>query len=180
MKWAALAALTLVLMAMANGKKIRAELSKMGEGWSRLHPDVKARALAVLEEANAHFSAKGLQVGIFEGWRDVSEQLDRMASGASTVRDPLRSYHPWGLAVDFVFLKGPGLWTWDPDNLGEGANQRHSQSWQELGEIIRRHGFEWGGDWVSLFDGPHAQLPAMRTSALVAQYDKPEEFITWG
>lgn len=162
-----------------KGNNIRAGLSMTGAGWDKLHPEVKARAERVLRKAAQEFTRDGLMVGIFEGWRDVSVQLKRIEAGASTVKNPLQSYHPWGLAVDFVFLHGPGLWTWDPDNLGKGADQRQSQAWQRLGEIIRSEGFEWGGDWKTLFDGPHAQLPLMRTAELNSQYHQPGEFITW-
>lgn len=159
-----------------KGKQIRAQLSMIGDGWEKLHPEVKKRAIRVLEKANRKFASLGLQVGIFEGWRDVSEQTKRIESGSSGVKNPLHSYHPWGLAVDFVFLKGPGMWTWEP--TGDPVKDR--QLWNELGEIIKGEGFEWGGDWKSLFDGPHAQYTALdRSVDLLAKYHDPEAFITW-
>jgi len=167
-------------LTMWKGKAIRAALTLTGEGWDKLHPEVKQRAERVLRIANAEFAKDGLIVGIHEGWRDVSRQAEVMQGGYSAVTHPLKSYHPWGLAVDFVFLTGPGLWTWDPDNLGKGADQRLSPSWQKLGAIIKAEGFEWGGDWVTIFDGPHAQLPIMRTAELNNTYHTPEAFITWG
>lgn len=159
---------------MWKGRSLRAALSISGDAWDKTHPEVKARGLRVLEKANKHFAKYGLQVGIFEAWRDVSRQLEVMNSGNSEVKTPLNSYHPWGLALDFVFLKGPGLWTWEPT----GDKDKDRALWMELGEIIEGEGFEWGGRWRS-FDGPHAQYPLMRSGALIASYATPEGFITW-
>jgi hypothetical protein len=159
---------------MWKGKAIRSVLSITGTAWDKTHPEVKARGVRVLERANKEFAKDGLQVGIFEAWRDVSRQLEVMSSGNSEVKSPLNSYHPWGLALDFVFLKGPGLWTWEP--TGDPLQDR--MLWEQLGEIIESEGFEWGGRWHS-FDGPHAQLPLQRTAALIAEFSGPDEFIKW-
>lgn len=162
-------------LALWKGRDIRAQIAMTGDGWDKLHPEVKARALRVIEKANREFEKDGLRVGLFEGWRDVSEQLKKMQSGNSGVKNPLHSYHPWGLAVDLVFLKGPGAWTWEPT----GDPIRDRILWERLGAIIKAEGFEWGGDWSSMFDGPHAQLPIERSPQLVAKYGEPGGFITW-
>ncbi len=162
MKWLALAIAIMTASVLYNGRRIRAELSMMGEGWDRLHPEVKRRALKVLEQARA----EGLHVGIFEGYRDEYRQRELMGKGNSWVGDPNNSYHRWGLAVDFVFLDKLGRWTWNPD--GGRA------TWEKLGRIIEANGFEWGGRWRN-FDGPHAQLPLYTIAALKATYQQPEE-----
>lgn len=177
-KIATAAAAAMIAISVWKGRDIRAYMTMTGDGWNKMHPEVKVRAAKVLEKANKAFAGTGLTVGIFEGWRSVNTQQAHMASGASFVDSALNSYHPWGLAADFVFLTGPGLWTWDPDNLGDGADQRLSESWQKLGAIIKSEGFEWGGDWQK-FDGPHGQLPLMRTAALRDKYTAPEAYITW-
>ncbi len=145
---------------------VRAQLSRLGPSWENLHPEVKRRALAVLREANRVFNPRGLWVGVFEGWRTEARQRQVMQRGTSGVRDWRYSYHPWGLAVDFVFLDRLGRWTWD----------RPRSDWDELGRIIEAQGFEWGGRWRS-FDGPHAQLPLLKPSQLIAEYGAPDLYL---
>ncbi len=145
-----------------KGREIRALLSLTGRGWDRLHPEVKRRALRVLERAHA----EGLPVGVFEGWRSAERQRELMRRGNSWVGDPDSSYHRWGLAVDFVFLDPFGRWTWD----------RPRADWEQLGRIIEAEGFEWGGRWRR-FDGPHAQLPLLSIAELKDRYQVPERYV---
>jgi hypothetical protein len=165
MKWLALAIAIMTATVLYNGRRIRAELSMMGEGWDRLHPEVQRRAMKVLEQARA----AGLNVGVFEGWRDADRQRQLMKKGTSWVGDVNNSYHRWGLAVDFVFLDALGRWTWDP----EGGRE----AWEKLGRIIEANGFEWGGRFRT-FDGPHAQLPLFTIAQLKQQYESPE-VLSW-
>jgi hypothetical protein len=169
-----IAGAALMVASLWNGKNLRAVMTMTGAGWHNLHPEVKTRAIRVLERAAAEFAHDGLMVGIFEGWRSVDTQRNKIATGDSFVSNPLSSYHSWGLAVDFVFLHGPGLWTWEP--TGDEVIDR--ALWERLGLIIESEGFEWGGRWKT-FDGPHAQLPLMRSAQLIEKYSAPEAYITW-
>ncbi len=148
-----------------KGRNIRAKLSAMGEGWDRLHPQVRQKAEAVMRDA----WLDGLRVGIFAGYRDKARQQELMGKGRSWVGDADSSYHRWGLAVDFVFLDALGRWTWEP----EGG----MDDWHRLGAIIERHGFQWGGRWRT-FDGPHAQLPIQSIAELKRTHDTPED-VAW-
>ena len=173
-----------------KGKDLFSSNTISGEGWDNLHPEVKARAKAVIKEANKHFKPYGLSVGVFEGVRSIDKQQQEMRQGDSFIKDALRSYHVWGLAVDFVFIDVKGNWTWEPitnkdtawyeyvTNYFTGDGNR--QAWNELGAIIKKQGFEWGGDWRN-FDGPHAQLTTFgRSRDLIAQYGEPENlFYSW-
>ena len=152
-----------------KGRAIRAQLSMTGEGWDKLHPDMQRIAVEVIREAQL----QGLNVGVLEGWRDAETQKKYMGAGTSWVGDVDGSYHRWGLACDFVFLDSLGRWTWDPDNLGDGADQSKSPSWQKLGAIIEKHGLGWGGRFKT-FDGPHGELRLMSIAALKATYGNPE------
>lgn len=171
-----------------KGKEIRSYISMTGAGWDNLHDDVKERAKKVVAEANKHFKKVGLSVGIFEGWRSEDRQREVMGDGASQVKEYRNSYHVWGLAVDFVFIDQFGQWTWEPVKNEEKAwyeyvtqiftGDANEQAWNELGAIIKKHGFEWGGDWSSFRDAPHAQLTIHgRTRNLIAQYGDPLNFI---
>lgn len=164
----------LAAAALTQLQTIRQLTAQLGDDWKKLHPDVKRRALHVLAEANEHFAPKGLQVGIYDGWRDVKEQLQQIAEGDSKLKNPLNGYHPWGLAVDFVFIDRAGNWTWLPTD-----DNKPDPRWHELGAIIKRNGFEWGGEafGAGFFDGPHAQLPILSTTALRTRYRDPQAFI---
>ena len=166
-----------------KAKDIRSVLSMTGEGWNKLDPVVQEKAANVLHDANKLFKPQGLSVGIFEGYRTKARQRDVMASGNSEVSDPYRSYHTWGLAVDFVFLSQLGGWTWEPypgqtcDWYNVFCSDPNRTAWESLGEVIKSHGFEWGGDWKT-FDGPHAQYTGYgRTSNLLSEFKDPEKFI---
>lgn len=158
-----------ILAAAYKAPDIRAALAQAGDAWQRLHPEVKARAQWVMDDANREFAPEGLRVGVFDGYRAPGAQAQHVAAGSSFVAHPLDSFHPWGLAVDFVFLNRLGNWTWLEDRPDQGREQ-----WYALGRIIERYGFEWGGrwgDWGSRsFDGPHAQLPIARPAQLRAAY----------
>lgn len=149
---------------------------KLDSKWSKLNPEVKPRALQVLDAANRVFADTGYTVHIFDGWRPVASQQGHIESGASFVNDALRSYHVWGLAVDFVFKDSKGNWTWEPGAdcaIYDLSCHGTRWYWDKLGEQIEAAGFEWGGRWRT-FDGPHAQLTTLgRTSALIASYGEP-------
>ena len=69
------------------------------------------------------------------------------------------SYHNFGLAFDIVLLKdtnGDGTfdtasWETNIDFDGDGV-----ADWQEIVNIAKQHGWEWGGDW-KFSDKPHFQ-----------------------
>lgn len=165
-----------------KGRDLRAALTMTGDGWNNLHPDMQQRAAAVLHDANAIFKPQGLSVGIFEGWRTLARQRDVMQRGNSFVTDPLHSYHVWGLACDFVFLDAFGQWTWQPFSESECAwynpfcTDPNQTAWATLGDIIKRQGLAWGGDWKN-YDGPHGELTHFgRPQNLVATYHDPAQF----
>jgi len=86
---------------------------------------------------------------VTEGLRTVERQKQLLAAGASQT---LRSRHLTGHAVDLAVKVGDEVrWDWPLYNalsviMKDCANQL---------EIP----LEWGGDWKSLKDGPHYQLP---------------------
>lgn len=59
-----------------------------------------------------------------------------------------RSNHQSGRALDVVPLVN-GVPAW-PDR-GHGY-------WQPIADVMKAHGFEWGGDWAEFQDLPHYQL----------------------
>lgn len=70
-----------------------------------------------------------------------------------------QSYHNYGLAVDIVLLVDKdkngtfesASWETNVDFDGDGKSD-----WQEVVNIFKRYGWEWGGDW-KFSDMPHFQ-----------------------
>ncbi len=139
-----------------------------------VNPEVRRRANVVLDNAATVFEPDHLSVGAFAGLRSLRDEKKSEDKGSSWLSIPLSSYHVWGLAVDFVFIRN-GNWTWEPTgNFGEDR-----ALWERLGTIIKAAGFEWGGDWKR-FDGPHAQLPLINVASLKVRYQMPANYIrTW-
>lgn len=153
--------------------------AKLNKKWLNLNPEMKTRALMVLEKAENVFKDTPYTLHIFDGWRTIERQKSYMKLGTSFVANPLSSYHPWGLAVDFVFKDARNNWTWEPGKDCEFYDFTcHGSDWYwgQLGKIIESVGLEWGGRWKN-FDGPHAQLTEFgNTRDLIAEYGSPENF----
>jgi hypothetical protein len=69
------------------------------------------------------------------------------------------SWHNYRLALDVVFKSVSGNWTWNAPEL----------DWKKLGEIGKKHGFEWGGDW-HFQDLPHFQYTKGIEGLLIARH----------
>jgi peptidoglycan LD-endopeptidase CwlK len=98
---------------------------------------------------NRAAEAQDIAFVVTEGLRSIKRQRELIAAGASTT---LRSRHLTGHAVDLAVRVGDEVrWDWP--------------LYTELAEVMKRAArqesvsIEWGGDWRSLRDGPHFQLP---------------------
>lgn len=86
---------------------------------------------------------------VIEGVRSLERQKELMKQGASKT---LNSRHLTGHAVDIVPLVD-GVIPWQDWSAFESVAQAMKQAARQLGISIN-----WGGDWVSLRDGPHYEL----------------------
>lgn len=115
----------------------------MSDRVEMLYPAMRKDVYAFLGEAQE------LEAYIFCGYRSYCEQSQLYAQGRTmpgeivTRARPGYSYHNFGLALDVVFRDKNGNWTWN------------SPHWDKLGEIGKKHGFHWGGDWAEFPDQPH-------------------------
>jgi hypothetical protein len=111
-----------------------------------LQPLVARRAQLVIDD----MAKAGHRVRIAEGYRSTARQAELYAQGRTkpgqivTNARPGESFHNYGVAVDFVFVK-------------EGYSAS-DELWQVLGEVMERHGFDWGGNWKGFVDRPHGEL----------------------
>ncbi|WP_217451824.1 M15 family metallopeptidase [Burkholderia pseudomultivorans] len=105
-------------------------------------PDLIRLARRALELSEVDF-------GVTEGLRTKERQRQLVAEGKSRTAN---SRHLTGDAIDVVAYLGAAVtWEWKYYEQIAVAFKRASA---ELGIPV-----EWGGDWKSLKDGPHFQLP---------------------
>lgn len=105
-------------------------------------PDLIKLARRALELSEVDF-------GVTEGLRTKDRQRQLVAEGKSRTAN---SRHLTGDAIDVVAYLGAAVtWEWKYYEQIAVAFKRASA---ELGIPV-----EWGGDWKSLKDGPHFQLP---------------------
>lgn len=87
--------------------------------------------------------------GITEGLRTQERQKELLAAGKSQT---MNSRHIKGHAVDVVAYLGSQVsWEW---KFYEQIASAFKKAAAELNIPV-----EWGGDWKTLKDGPHFQLP---------------------
>lgn len=87
--------------------------------------------------------------GITEGLRTQERQKQLVAEGKSQT---MKSRHITGHAIDvFAYPTLSGSWDW---KYYEQIASAFKLASSQLGIPI-----EWGGDWKTLKDGPHFQLP---------------------
>lgn len=138
------------------------------------HPQLQAKAASLIAECKN----QGLLIRIGETLRTVAEQDELYAQGrtkpgkivTNARGSSYRSMHQWGVAFDFY------------RNDGTGAYNEAGDFFNRVGALGKSIGLEWGGDWKSIKDKPHFQLPDWGSTPdkLIAQYKTPEAFIkTW-
>ncbi len=141
---------------------------------SDLHPYLREKVKQLKSECEKN----GLIIGIGECLRTVEEQNKLYAKGRTSAGrivtnakgTSFSSMHQWGVAVDFYRADGKGAYNTEGDFF------------KRVGEIGKKLGLEWGGDWKNPVDMPHFQLPdwGSTTKLLKKQYKTPENFIkTW-
>lgn len=107
-----------------------------------VRPELVAVAALALSRSEVDF-------GVTEGLRTKERQAQLVGKGASQT---MRSRHLTGHAIDVVaYVGGEVRWDWP---LYERIAAAMKEAAEDLGVPI-----EWGGDWTSLKDGPHFQLP---------------------
>lgn len=115
----------------------RSELRLQG-----VHPDLVTLARRALVLSVVDF-------GITEGLRTPERQRQMVQEGLSQT---LNSRHLTGHAIDVIAYPTPaGSWDWQ---YYEQIAQAFKAASAERGIPV-----EWGGDWTTLKDGPHFQLP---------------------
>jgi peptidoglycan L-alanyl-D-glutamate endopeptidase CwlK len=150
------------------------------------HPKIVLLLLAAYAEAVLK-TPKGIHPYITEGLRsfersdalynqpfdgkdnDGDGKIDEPDERVSNVRGG-SSMHNYGLAVDFV-NEVNGTWPWTVD-----------KNWMLVVSIFKKHGFKWGGDFKTIYDPPHFEMPFGYTIKQLYDKHKRKDFIpgtTW-
>lgn len=145
----------------------------------KLHPKIKDKVKAAFIEASEALTGRAI-LRLAYTLRTFKEQDDLWAIGRTKPGKKVtnakggQSYHNYRLAWDIVLLvdkDGNGTyesasWETNVDFDGDGK-----ADWQEVVEIFKRIGAEWGGDW-KFTDMPHFQITLGYSIAdLKAMYD---------
>lgn len=107
-----------------------------------VHPDL----VKVIRAADVIATAKGVPFIVIEGVRTMARQRELLAQKKTQT---LKSRHITGHAVDLMEAGG----TW-PFAIYKRIAECVKEAAASVGVPI-----EWGGDWLTLKDGPHFQLP---------------------
>lgn len=106
----------------------------------------------------------GFRIRLVSGTRSYAEQERLHAQGRYGNAGPRvtnarggQSNHNFGIAWDIGLFDEAGQYL-NGDTAAELAEYRR------LGEMARPLGLEWGGDWTSIPDVPHYQLPTGRSA----------------
>lgn len=122
----------------------------------KIHPALVTRLEKFLKAA----WQDGARVIVQEGYRDHKKQDELFKKGGVTNARGGDSYHNYGLAVDVVFLDEKNRLSWSP---------RHD--WKRLGELGKKFGLKWGGDFSKLKDLCHFEYhPKLTIKDLKALY----------
>lgn len=121
-----------------------------------LHPDLQSK----LDKILAAMRLLGFELVVTQGVRTTAQQQALYAQGRTapgkvvTNADGVKnkSNHQlkadgYGHAVDVAFRVN-GKISWD-----------EKLPWKLYGEMAKSLGLVWGGDWVSIKDKPHVELP---------------------
>lgn len=135
--------------------QVKSKSAKRLEG---LHPVVLTASDKLIERA----FARGVPIIITQGLRTIEYQNELYAQGR-TKPGPIvtnakggRSFHNYGVAIDFALLLPDGRsCSWDMSRDGNGNKQK---DWMEVVDEAKQLGFEWGGDWTHFRDYPHLQM----------------------
>lgn len=142
-----------------------------------LHPKIRPLVIKAIEDVEKQLN---ITIRITQGLRTFKEQdalfnqskdgKDNDGDGKIDEADEKvtnakggQSIHNYGLAFDIAVMSADGKsinWNYDT---------------KKIADIIKKHGFVWGGDWVSIVDKPHFEMTFKHTwQTLKALVDKKQ------
>lgn len=92
-----------------------------------------------------------------------------------------QSIHNYGLAFDIVLLKdtnGDGTFESTSWETNVDFDKDGKADWMEVVDILKKHGWTWGGDWKSFKDAPHFEKTFGHTWKTLLPKHQSKDFIT--
>ena len=146
-------------------------------GIEHLHPELQP----IARKFEADCKAAGLNVLITETFRTTAEQDALYAQGRTKPGNIVtncrgsdyQSPHQWGVAFDFC------------KNIRGQEYDDKDGFFKKCGEVAKKLGLFWGGDFKSFVDKPHVEwaskfLPSNSTATLKRNHGTPDKFkATW-
>lgn len=134
-----------------------------------LQPKAQEKAREFLKAVTAELGQDGTVFKILSGTRTYAEQDALFAQGRTKFPGSIvtkarggQSNHNFGVA-------------WDIGIFQAGKYIPESPLYKKAGEIGKRLGLEWGGDWQSIQDEPHFQaIPESKLAATRSQFEAGE------
>lgn len=126
---------------------------------SLLHPVLRVNAMQMYEEICSALTGKAM-CRITHTFRSIEEQDALYAQGRTKPGKKVtnakggQSYHNFGMAFDICLIVDGKTASWD---MEEDFDKDHEADWMEIVHIAKKHGWEWGGDFVKFRDNPHFQ-----------------------
>lgn len=120
----------------------------------------------------------GITVKLLSGTRTYAEQNALYAQGRSSKGSVVTnarggsSNHNFGIAWDVGIFVGGKYYT--------GATRAEEKAYADLAKVVKAAnlGLEWGGDWKTIVDAPHYQLPTGKTvTAVRALFEAGKTYI---
>ena len=112
-----------------------------------LEPIMRGKVTAIIQEAREH----GVNFMVFETYRSQARQAQLFKEGASKLQKV--GTHHYGIACDIVrSVNGQPSWKGD---------------FSLLGQLAKKHGLIWGGNWTGFVDAVHVQRCALGRQELL-------------
>jgi len=153
------------------------------ERCQKLHPAIRQEAIDTIAKVEQGFPPN-IKVRVVQGLRTIEEQDALYAQGRTKKGNKVtnarggKSYHNYGLAIDFAILydhNGDGKFetlSWD---IAKDADRDGKSEWMEMVDAFKAIGWKWGGEWHSIKDYPHLEKSfGYKVSQLFAKYKAGE------
>ena len=153
------------------------------ERCQKLHPKVRQEVIDTITKIEQGFPPT-IKVRVVQGLRTIEEQNELYAQGRTKPGKKVtnakggKSYHNYGLAIDFAIMydqNNDGLFellSWDIAKDGDNDGQK---DWLEVVNAFKALGWSWGGEWHSIKDYPHLEKTfGYKVSQLFANYKAGE------
>lgn len=142
-----------------------------------LHPAIRQEVIDTIIDLETNKFPPNVSVRIVQGLRTIEVQNALYAMGRTapgkvvTMAQGGRSYHNYGLAIDFALLYD-GKLSWD---LIKDFDHDNIDDWNEVVNAFLTKGFSWGGTWRSLKDYPHLEKSfGLTWSQCLVKYEKKD------